>query len=90
MNTEVRKTYTIFKGDRDVFNSYILKQLTPKQTALKILKGVEKNKGLIAFPFYDLIPWWLYRLHPSLNNWWQRKLVKIFRNKVRIEDRKGY
>lgn len=83
VNTEVRKNYTIFRGDRDVFNSFIMKQLTPNQTALKILRGVEKNKGLIAFPFYDLIPWWLYRLHPSLNNWWQRKMVKLFRNKVR-------
>lgn len=83
VNTEVRKTYTILKGDRDVFNSYILKQLTPNRTALKILKGVKKNKGLIAFPFYDLIPWWLYRLHPSLNNWWQRKLVRLFRNRIR-------
>lgn len=86
VDTEARKTYTIFSADRDVFNSYILKQLTARQTALKILKGVKKNKGLIAFPFYDLIPWWLYRLHPSLNNWWQRKLVKLFRNKMRNKE----
>lgn len=85
VSTEVRKTYTVFKGDRDIFNSYIMKQQTPNQTALKILKGVQKNKGLIAFPFYDLIPWWLFRLHPSLNNWWQRKMVRLFRNKVKIK-----
>lgn len=85
VKTEVRKTYTIFNGDRDAFNSYIPKQLTPRQTALKILKGVRKNKGLIAFPFYDLIPWWLFRICPPLNTLWQRKLVQIFRQKVRCQ-----
>lgn len=83
VDTEVRKKYRVLGGDRDVFNSYLLKQLTPRKTALKILRGVEKNKGLIAFPFYDLIPWWLYRLHPSANNWWQGKLVDLFRDKIR-------
>ncbi len=85
VDSEVRKTYTIFKGDRDVFNSFILRQLTPRKTALKILRGVEKDKGLIAFPFYDLIPWWLYRLHPSANDWWQGRLVNIFRKRIRSE-----
>ena len=84
VDTEVRKSYTIFKGDRDVFNSFIKKQLTPRKTAEKIIRGVEKNRGLIAFPFYDLIPWWLYRICPSANNWWQVKLVNLFRNKIRI------
>ena len=86
VNTEARKGFTLFRGDRDVFNSFLLKQLTPRKTALKILRGVEKNKGLIAFPFYDLIPWWLYRLHPSANTWWQGKLVDLFRNRIRSQD----
>lgn len=83
VKTEVRKTCKIFNGDREKFNSLIPKELTPEKAALKILKGVKKNKGLIAFPFYDLIFWWLYRIHPSLNHWWQRKLVALFRDRVR-------
>lgn len=85
VKTEVRNTSKIFNGDREKFNALIPKELTPKKAALKILKGVEKNKGLIAFPFYDLIFWWMYRIHPSLNNGWQRKLVGLFRDKVRYD-----
>jgi NAD(P)-dependent dehydrogenase (short-subunit alcohol dehydrogenase family) len=85
VDTEVRNTYTILKGDRDIFNSFIQKQLTPEKTAQKILAGVRKNKGLIAFPWYDLIPWWLSRISPRLNFWWQRKLVGLFRRKIRID-----
>jgi short-subunit dehydrogenase len=84
VDTEVRNTYTVLKGDRDIFNSFIRKQLTPEKTAQKILEGVRKNKGLIAFPWYDLIPWWLSRISPGLNFWWQRKLVSLFRKKIRI------
>lgn len=83
VDTEVRKTYTVVKADRNAFNSYILKQLSPEKAARAILKGVLKNKGLIAFPWYDLIPWWLFRICPASNYWWQRRLVKMFRSKIR-------
>lgn len=83
VKTEVRQTYRIFNGDRGQFNSLILKELHPKKAALKIIRGVEKNRGVIAFPAYDLWPWWLYRICPSWNDWWQRKLVNLFRKKVR-------
>ncbi|MBI5576345.1 MAG: SDR family oxidoreductase [Deltaproteobacteria bacterium] len=83
VKTEVRKSYRIFNGDREAFNALIWKEMSPNQAALKILVGVRKNKGLIAFPFYDLFPWWLYRIHPSLNYRWQGKLVNLFRSKVR-------
>lgn len=86
VDTEVRKTYKILKCDRDAFNSYIQKQLTPAQAARAILKGVRRNRGLIAFPWYDLIPWWLYRISPSSNFWWQRILVKLFRKRIRSND----
>ncbi len=85
VDTEVRNTYTVLKADRNAFNSYIQKQLTPYKAAKAILKGVRKNKGLIAFPWYDLIPWWLFRICPSSNFWWQRKLVGLFRKRIRKE-----
>ncbi len=84
--TEVRASYRIFRGDRDIFNSLIWKQMSPDRAAVKIVRGVLKGKGVIAFPYYDVIPWWLYRLHPSSNDWWQRKLVTLFRKKVRIAE----
>jgi NAD(P)-dependent dehydrogenase (short-subunit alcohol dehydrogenase family) len=86
IDTEVRKSYTIVKGDREIFNSFIMKQLTPAKAARAILKGVRKNKGLIAFPWYDLIPWWFYRIAPASNYWWQRKMVHMFRSKVRSNE----
>lgn len=86
VKTEVRKNYRIFNGDRDAFNALIWKEMSPKAAALKILKGVVKNRGVIAFPFYDLVPWWFYRLCPSSNEWWQRKLVNLFRRKVRSKE----
>lgn len=83
VKTEVRRTCKIFNGDRDKFNALILRELTPRKAALKIIRGIEKNRGLIAFPRYDLWPWWLFRLRPSLNDWWQRKMVGLFRRRVR-------
>jgi NAD(P)-dependent dehydrogenase (short-subunit alcohol dehydrogenase family) len=85
VETEVKKKYKIFKGDREAFNKLILKQLTPREAALRILKGVAKDKGLIAFPFYDLLFWWMFRICPSSNFWWQRKMVGVFRQRVRLE-----
>ena len=63
-----------------------MKELGPNEAALKILKGVKKNRGLIAFPSYDLVFWWMFRLLPSGNFWWQRKLVNLFRKRVRFND----
>ncbi|MEW6443080.1 MAG: SDR family oxidoreductase [bacterium] len=83
VKTEVRQTYKILHGDREAFNALIWREMTPDRAATKILDGVRRNKGLIAFPFYDLFPWWLYRVCPSLNYGWQRKLVELFRRKVR-------
>jgi len=85
IDTEVRKRYTVFKGDREAFNSYIQMQISPNAAALKILRGVSKNKGLIAFPYYDAFFWWMYRIHPSANEWWQRQLVRLFRKRLRQE-----
>jgi NAD(P)-dependent dehydrogenase (short-subunit alcohol dehydrogenase family) len=86
VKTEVRQTYKIFNGDRERFNALILKEMTPQRVAVKILRGVDRNRGLIAFPLYDLWPWWLFRMNPGWNYWWQRKMVNLFRRKVRHPD----
>lgn len=85
VDTDVRKTYKIFNGDRDKFNSFIKKQVLPEKAAVYILKGVEKNKALIAFPASEKVLWHLYKFSPSVNLWWQRKMVKLFREQVKYK-----
>jgi NAD(P)-dependent dehydrogenase (short-subunit alcohol dehydrogenase family) len=47
--------------------------------ALRIIRGVEKNKPIINFPFSARILWWLHRLHPSILSPVMSKAVKDFR-----------
>jgi NAD(P)-dependent dehydrogenase (short-subunit alcohol dehydrogenase family) len=42
------------------------KLMDVKKAALAILRGVERNRGIIIFPAHARLLWWLYRLHPSL------------------------
>lgn len=46
------------------------------QCARVILRGVERNRGIIVVTAFARINWWLYRLHPALikpfNNTWVR------------------
>jgi len=55
------------------------------QAARKILRGVERNKQIINFPFSARLIWWLHRLHPSIPALLMRKGIKDFRA-IRIED----
>ncbi len=85
IDTEVRKSYKVLKADREAFNRYIQKQIAPNPAAQKILKAVSRNKGLIVFPWYDAVFYWLYRIYPPANEWWQRPLVSMFRKRLREE-----
>ncbi len=48
------------------------------QCARVILRGVERNKGIIVVTAFARLSWWLYRLHPALikpfNNSWVRTI----------------
>ncbi len=48
------------------------------QCARVILRGVERNRGIIVVTAFARINWWLYRLHPALikpfNNTWVRTM----------------
>ena len=85
VSSEVRKTYKIFGGDRDKFNSFIKKQVSPQKAALYIIEGVKKNKAMIVFPFREKILWYLFKIHPAINVLWQRKLVQLFRNEIKYK-----
>ncbi len=50
-----------------------------QSAALKIIRGVEKNKSIINFPFSARFLWWLHRLHPSSLSPLLSKSVRDFR-----------
>lgn len=85
IDTEVRKSYRVLKADREAFNTYIQKQIAPNPAAKRILKAVSRNKGLIVFPWYDAVFYWLYRIYPPANELWQKPLVSMFRKRLRQE-----
>jgi len=66
--------------DRDAANALIrFKMLEPAQAALAILAGVERNRGIITFPLYARLLWWVSRVQPALLNPVGRKMVRDFR-----------
>ena len=53
--------------------------INAEKAAKIILQGVEKNRGLIVFPFFYRFLWWLYRVHPDLLNPFTRFVVNFYR-----------
>ena len=49
--------------------------------ARKVLRGVEKNKAMIVFPFYARLLWWLTRLNPENAVKVNRKTAQAFRKR---------
>jgi NAD(P)-dependent dehydrogenase (short-subunit alcohol dehydrogenase family) len=49
--------------------------------ARKVLRGVEKNKPMIVFPFYARLLWWLTRLNPEIPVSVNRKTAQAFRRR---------
>jgi NAD(P)-dependent dehydrogenase (short-subunit alcohol dehydrogenase family) len=47
----------------------------------KILRGVERNRPLIVFPFYGRLLWWLSRLRPQIVVDVNRKTARAFRRR---------
>lgn len=53
------------------------------RATLTILKGVERNKGIIIFPSKARRQWWLWRLFPSLFVRATQRRIKIYRRNRR-------
>lgn len=57
-----------------------LSGLTPAiscdRAATEILKAVHRNSGVIVFPFYTRIFWWIERLAPWLGTMLRRRIVR--------------
>lgn len=49
--------------------------------ARAVLRGVERNRAVIVFPFYARLLWWLTRLHPAIAVAINRKTARDFRRR---------
>jgi NAD(P)-dependent dehydrogenase (short-subunit alcohol dehydrogenase family) len=56
--------------------SKMLGVISAQKAAQKILKGVERNRAFIIFPFQARFAWWFYRLYPNVSN---SLLIREFR-----------
>jgi NAD(P)-dependent dehydrogenase (short-subunit alcohol dehydrogenase family) len=56
-----------------------LRFISAERAAESILKGVQRNKNFIVFPFYARLAWWLYRIHPNLFTPLNKALAHRFR-----------
>lgn len=68
MNTGMGAAATILRASRERLDSRKRKQKTmdPAIAAQLVLRGVERNRGMIVFPFNARLLWWLHRLQPAL------------------------
>ena len=48
----------------------------------KVLRGVERNRAMIVFPFYAKLLWWLTRLNPEIAVNVNRKTARAFRRRA--------
>jgi NAD(P)-dependent dehydrogenase (short-subunit alcohol dehydrogenase family) len=55
--------------------------------ARKVLRGVEKNRPMIVFPFYARLLWWLTRLNPENAVRVNRKTAQAFRRRSARRER---
>jgi short-subunit dehydrogenase len=87
IQTGIYDAATIVKGTKEDFLSRIpFKIISAEAAAKKILRGVERNKAIIVFPFYARLFWRLSRIHLSLLAPLANKTVNDFR-KTRPDDK---
>jgi len=80
VQTNGLEALTVINARReDLTGNIPLKPISPARAARKILKGVAANKGIIVFPFYARLIWWLWRLNAALLLPIGTQMVKKFR-----------
>jgi len=82
VGTEMFNTAQILKAPREEVIARVPKALIMdvKKVALKILRGVERNKEVMVFPFSVRVLWFIYRFCPSIAKPLARSWLKDFRN----------
>lgn len=56
---------------------------TPEVAAKKIIRGVHRNKAVIHTSISTQATWVLYRIAPSIYNFGARRILKLYRKKLR-------
>lgn len=80
IQTGIYDAGTFVKSTKEAFlNQIPFKMMDARTAARKILRGVERNRALIVFPFYARFLWWLARINPGLLSPLSRKTVNDFR-----------
>jgi NAD(P)-dependent dehydrogenase (short-subunit alcohol dehydrogenase family) len=66
--------------DKEEFLKRLPFRLLPASEAARaILRGLERNQGIIVFPFYARLLWWLTRIHPGLLSPLRRRTMRHLR-----------
>jgi NAD(P)-dependent dehydrogenase (short-subunit alcohol dehydrogenase family) len=80
VRTDIYDVAPVLKVNReDLFARIPFKGMEATQAARVVLRGVVRNRAIIAFPFHTRFAWWLYRLCPALLSFLGRKAVGDFR-----------
>ena len=80
VETNIFYTSTLLQVDREELLALPLPKKVPAPKAAElILRGVQRNRGIIVFPLLARLFWRLYRLSPSLMVPITRKMIRDFR-----------
>jgi len=80
VKTDIYDSSDAINVDKDKLNESIpFTAIDADVAAFKILNGVKKNHGVIIFPFYAKLLWWVSRLSSRLAAPLARKMIADFR-----------
>ena len=86
VRTDIYSSSEVINVDKEQLLDLVpFKPMEPDQAARIILRGVQRNRAIIVFPFVARLCWWLYRIHPVLVGPMTRKMVRDFRS-LRTEE----
>jgi len=60
--------------------------MMPEECALKILKGVKKNKEVIIVTAAAKAGWWLQRFLPKVIEWIMYRGISVYRDELRVDN----
>ncbi|MCY3414301.1 MAG: SDR family oxidoreductase [Candidatus Heimdallarchaeota archaeon] len=67
----------------DILPFPLNKMITAEKAARKIIRGMKRNRAVIAFPYYVRPYWWVYRIAPGLLGWiYELLAVKLRKKRV--------
>jgi NAD(P)-dependent dehydrogenase (short-subunit alcohol dehydrogenase family) len=81
MNTGLGASATILHASREALEKGSRKKETmdPREAAMVILRGVERNQRMIIFPLEARLLWWAHRIQPALLTPLESWFVKTLR-----------